>query len=202
MKEKALKYFNGNNALTIGLFCSLILSFVCASIYPFIILVSYGSAIDFLLKVWIYVLVVAAIGIWLGFKDRIILSLLLGSVVLSLIEMICLIIYYKKEGCLYSYVLMDLLMSFATSLSIAGAVLIVWLRRNRYRKYYKPLFITGLALSCILNWQDWWDLSLYFLLAAAILLWLPLDKSVCCRECGFRNVKTSRFCGGCGGKLK
>ena len=107
-----------------------------------------------------------------------------------------------SQGCLYSYVLMDLLMSFATSLSIAGAVLIVWLRRNRYRKYYKPLFITGLALSCILNWQDWWDLSLYFLLAAAILLWLPLDKSVCCRECGFRNVKTSHFCGGCGGKLK
>lgn len=201
MKERALKYFNNNKALAIGFLCSVILSFVCASIYPIMMLVSAGSGIFFLYVGWLYALLAGAVGVWLGIKDRIILALLMVSVVLSLIKMVCLIIYFKIEGCLYSYVLIQLLLSPVVSLAVIAAVFIVWLRKKRYVKCYKPLFITGLSLYCILSLKDWYSSPVIFI-AVAILLWIPLDKSVYCNKCGFINVKNSSFCGGCGSRLK
>lgn len=201
MKERALKYFNYNKALAIGFLCSIILSFVCANINPIMILVLEGKGIYFLLVGWLYVLLAAAIGVWLGMKDRIILALMIVSIVYSLIKMVFLIISFKIEGCLYSSVLIQLLISFVQSLSMVGSVFIVWLRRRRYIKCYKPLFITGLSMCCILRFHDWYSIPVFFI-AAAILLWIPLDKWVFCRKCGFRNVKASGFCGGCGNKLK
>lgn len=41
-----------------------------------------------------------------------------------------------------------------------------------------------------------------FLIAALIILWIPLEKSLICPKCGRRNNKTAGFCGGCGYKLK
>ncbi len=41
-----------------------------------------------------------------------------------------------------------------------------------------------------------------FLIAALIILWIPLEKSLICPKCGRRNNKTAGFCGGCGAKLK
>lgn len=41
-----------------------------------------------------------------------------------------------------------------------------------------------------------------FLIAALIILWIPLEKSLICPKCGRRNNKTAGFCGGCGSPLK
>lgn len=200
MIERALKYFNYYKALAIGFLCSLILSFVCAIIYPIIMLVLEGSGIFFLFVGWLYALLAAVVCVWLEIKDRIILALMVVSVAFSLIKMVCLIIFFKTKDCLDSHVLIRLMMSFVASIAIVGAVFIVWNRRKRYRKCYKPLFITGLALCGILNLLDLYS-TLFFLIAAVVLLWIPLDKWVFCRKCGFRNVKVSGFCGGCGNKL-
>lgn len=41
-----------------------------------------------------------------------------------------------------------------------------------------------------------------FLIAALIILWIPLEKSLICPKCGRRNNKTAGFCGGCGSPFK
>lgn len=40
------------------------------------------------------------------------------------------------------------------------------------------------------------------LIAALVMLWIPLEKSLICPKCGRRNKKSAGFCGGCGSPLK
>lgn len=172
-------------------------------------------------------LVLSVISLWLCFKRKtftIILSLLSLSFVIN--RIFGLFIY----GFDYSIIIgIGLLYPVLRLLYPVSCITVIILLRLRAKKkiFIAPFMIisfvmmsgiVSLVTNCIVftieygsESNTYFDIAgsirygiipELFLIAALIILWIPLEKSLICPKCGRRNNKTAGFCGGCGAKLK
>ncbi len=229
--NRALRYFGGKKNYLITFLVLMGIYFLsylrniyqyCAYIYLYCELFQFSQFIDIidiiLSILFETLLVLSVIGLWLSFKRKtfiIILSLL------SLLIVIKEIFVILKYG-LSNSIIIGLLY-------YVSCITVIILLRLRAKKkiIIAPFMIISFVMmsgivSLVTNYivftiendsksNVFFDISSSIiyniipnlcLIAALVMLWIPLEKSLICPKCGRRNKKSAGFCGGCGSPLK